>query len=181
MAVVDSYYYSLNAAIEKIEEIYRIQEFARNGSDITAVIQSVNSQIKSVSREEIATRNLEAGQHVVLLSYLCFRLEFFQTSRMDFKQFIMLEEIERVLSLFTDRENYTSKNMRSVNRIIKIMSKMDEHSAKLRFGLAYRYLRLFIILIIYRSSCNSSIIANLLLQQINLQNRMEGEKFEKTN
>lgn len=178
MVSSDNYHQCLSEIIQSVEKIYGIQELVQHGSDISTVLKAVNAEVMSIEKSKVASRNLEVGKQIVLLAYICFRLEFFHTSRLDFRQFLMLEEIDRVLELFVCRENYTSKNMRSVNRVIKLMAKMDESSAAIRLGLAYRYLRCFIIMIIYNSACNASIVANLLLQQLRIQNSIEGRVRE---
>lgn len=174
MVVSDSYAASLGGICDRIEEIYAIKDFVeRQNSDIVSVIKMLDKNIVSLQKPDIAGWNAEAGKQIVLLSYLCFRLEFFQTLRLDFDMFCAVDEIRKVLLLFTDRNNFTGKNMRAVNRLIKLMAKSDETSTKIRYGLTYRFLRIFITLVMYDSSCNSSIVASFLLQQMDLQNKMK--------
>lgn len=180
MPAADSYYLGLRDAADEIERIYGIRQVISEGnSDISSIIRYVNPQVGSLGKEEIADRNIEAGKQIVLVSYLCFRFEFFRISRMDFNPFPAVDEIGRILGLFVYRDNYVNTNMKLINRIIKCMSKVDEKSTKVRYGLSYRYLRIFIILVMFNSSCNASIVANLLLQQMTLQNELERRSRER--
>lgn len=173
MAGSDSYTTSLGEICDRIEKIYSITDFMeQQNSDIVSIVRMLDSNIVSAEKPDVAAQNREAGKQIVLLSYLCFRLDYYQTLRLDFSVFYAVDEIERILLLFTDRKNFTSKSMRSVNRLIKLLAKTDAASTKIRYGLTYRFLRIFIVLVMYDSSCNSSIVASFLLQQLQLQNGM---------
>lgn len=109
---------------------------------------------------------------MVLLSYLVFRMSYFESIRLNFNQFPALQEIAKVLMLYRDRKNF-NRCVVQVNKVIKLLSEMDKMSAKLRLNMTYRYLRVFVVLIMYRNSCNSSIVAELLLSQMMLQSKKE--------
>lgn len=166
---MDAYSETLGSILCETERIYGI---ARNekelSEEIISIIKRIDSEVLSLSSEEILKRNTEVGKQMVLLSYLLFRLSYFESVRLEFGQFPALADIAEVLDLYREKKNF-NKCARKVNMIIKLLSEMDKTSAKIRLGMPYRYLRLFVVLVMYHNSCNASIVAELLLRQMLLQ------------
>lgn len=170
---MDAYNEQLGKILCEVERIYGIARTAQNlQENITAVIGRVDSELVGLEASEVTRRNFEVGKQMVLLSYLVFRMSYFESIRLNFNQFPALQEIAKVLMLYRDRKNF-NRCVVQVNKVIKLLSEMDKMSAKLRLDMTYRYLRVFVVLIMYRNSCNSSIVAELLLSQMMLQSKKE--------
>lgn len=168
---MDAYSEQLGNVLCEAERIYGIVTSEKDMScDVITVIHRIDSEVVTLQADEITRRNSEVGKQMVLLSYLLFRLSYFESVRLDFSKFPAMQEIANVLSLYRERKNF-GRCAAQVNKIIKLLSEMDKSSAKLRLEMPYRYLRLFVVLVMYRNSCNASIVAELLLRQMVLQSR----------
>ena len=77
----------------------------------------------------------------------------------------MLREVAEILDKFQDKKNF-NKCVAQLNKIIQVLNALDTKSVKARSGLGYRYLRIFVVLVMYRSSCNAAIVASFILSQI---------------
>lgn len=166
MAASDSYTNLLTTVIKELEDVYGISAFSEN--NIIDVINNTDDIVMKSSAADIAAKNVEAGKQVILVSYVFFRLGYFESVRLSFELFPAMDRVLEILDLFRDKRKF-NKSIRQLNQIIGIMAEVDNNSAKGRYGLGYRYLRIFIILVMYKSSCNASVIANFIIQQVMLK------------
>ena len=162
---MDSYGRELTEIAQSIEKAYGISDALKNASDIASVISTVNSVVLSLDAKALAARNEEVGKSVVLISYLSCRLKYFESVRLDYGNFPMLREVAEILDKFQDKKNF-NKCVAQLNKIIQVLNALDTKSVKARSGLGYRYLRIFVVLVMYRSSCNAAIVASFILSQI---------------
>lgn len=163
---MDSYVQAIGEIVEASEKVYLGRYGLSAKSNVVLAISTVSSRINELSNEEKVRMNEEVGKQIVLLSYLVFRLKYYHTKRLDFSMIPGMREVAEIALLFTERENVNSKNLRLVNKIVVALSKVDEVSMKARFGLGYRCLRLFMLLVLHGSFTNASIVATFILEQI---------------
>lgn len=163
----------LNEIVSKLEDVYGITECMKESNDAKTVITAMNKKIATLPKSEVAKCNQLVGDQFILLAYLCFRMDFYKTSILDFKPFSSVDKLFDTLDLFADKDSFTKENLAQMNWIVNNLAKADTESTNTRMGLAYRYLRAFIIVVLYNNTCNASVIANVLIQQINLQNSLQ--------
>ncbi len=162
----DSYTNLLTTAIGSLEEIYGVLSVKE--TDIVSVVKGIDNIIMNSDAEDIAVRNAEAGKQIVMVSYVFFRLGYFESVRLFYGLFPAMDRVLEILDLFRDKRKF-NKSVRQLNQIIGVLAEVDSTSAKGRWGLGYRYLRIFVILVMYKSSCNASVIANFIIQQVMLK------------
>lgn len=166
MAEMDSYVKALGSIVSESEKEY-LAPFSLGANDsIVKIIETVSKGITKIPKSTKVSKNEEVGRQIVLLSYLIYRLRFHGTKRLDFSNFPAMRELAEIVLRFTEKGGITGENLRSVNKIVTILSKVDERSTKARYGLGYRYVRLFMLLLLYGSYTNASIVANLILEQL---------------
>lgn len=171
MSSRDNYYNKLSEIADSIEEIYQLKQqnqlgVSYNKLGISTVIDYVRKQAEGMDSAQLGEYNLQVGRYTVLLAYLMERLSFFQKYEFSFESYPYLDIIADILIQFVRRNTITSDSLRQVNKIIEIMQDIDTKYVKFRFSLSYRYLRLFVLLILYRNYLNASIIAKMLLGQM---------------
>lgn len=171
MSGKDSYIERLATIILASEEIYGLT--ATNGLgvpysdlDVTEVVKLVGDGVVSLSKEEIYRRNVEVGKHMVLLAYLSTRLRFFGKVKLDYSVYPCMDVVANTLLSFTKKEMITQDILRELNKTVLVLSEVDYKFVNHRCGLGYRFLRLFLIMALYGSYCNASIIAVLILDQL---------------
>lgn len=169
---MDSYVKSLTEIAQSIESTYGITEIAKAASDIASIINGVDKLVLSLDAKEIASRNEEVGKSIVLLSYLSFRLEYFESVRLDFGNFPVMQEVAEILDLFQNKKNFNRCAVQ-INKVIQVLDAVDSKSMKARSGLGYRYLRIFVVLVMYRSSCNAAVVAQFILKQLLMKARLK--------
>ena len=162
----DSYTNLLTTAIGSLEEIYGVLSVKE--TDIVSVVKGIDNIIMNSDAEDIAVRNAEAGKQIVMVSYVFFRLGYFESVRLFYDLFPAMDRVLEILDLFRDKRKF-NKSVRQLNQIIGVLAEVDSTSSKGRWGLGYRYLRIFVILVMYKSSCNASVIANFIIQQVMLK------------
>lgn len=171
MASRDSYFNKLTEIVTDLENLYELNKENELGlvwvkANITDIVKHVQQSQKERSKDEIYELNKVAGKQVILLSYLSQRLHFFGKSELSFKDYPFLKEIVDILMRFTKRSSISGDSMRKVNRVIAILSDIDAKYVQFRFSLGYRYLRIFITMLLYQNFWNASVIANMIIEQI---------------
>ncbi len=169
MDTKDSYTTHLIKIVSELERIYDVPVMNLE-NDIRSIIKAVDKQAVESSAQLVSERNTEAGKQIVLLSYLNYRMIYFESIRLDFSIFPAMQTVADLLDLYRDRRNF-NRCARQINEIIRVLAEVDTRSAKARQGLGYRFLRIYVILVMYRNSCNASIVANMLLEQMLLKVR----------
>jgi hypothetical protein len=166
MAELDSYVKAIGDIISASEKEYFAPYKLDANCDIVKVVSTVSKGVSKVSNETKMLMNEEVGKQVVLLSYLIYRLKFHETRRLDFSNFPAMTEVAEILLLFTEKKNINPSNMKLINKVVLVMSKVDEASMKARYGLGYRSLRLFMLMLLHSSYTNASIVATFILEQL---------------
>lgn len=165
----DSYIVALSDIISDLENIYGLTEQV-NGTylwkfDIIDVIQAVKSKRNSIDSAIEYDMNIAAGKATVLLSYVSARMTFFNKKRLDYSSYPAMKTVGNILIQFTNSSTVTKDTIKLVNKIIVVLSQIDNKYVNHRYGLGYRYLRIFIVLILYGNYTNASVVADFILNQ----------------
>jgi hypothetical protein len=161
--VRDRRFVSLAYIIQELEKIYGINGDLTK-SPILEVKKKVTDDVKSLSKSELAKRNQEATTCIILLAYESNSMRFYNESRLTFNGFVELNKMAKILIQFTKRKTITKKSLNDVSKIIRLLDYVEK-SAKVRASLSYKYIRIFIVLLINSSTCNASIVADFILNQ----------------
>lgn len=170
MAKKDGYIATLSNTIIKIENAYGMQKM--RGSTpiadlpIVDVITYFNKVITSCDKEELGSINVAAGREVVLLSYVTQRMVYYNKKRLDYSKYKNMRTITKVLFAFTKQKTTDKKTLRSVNKIITLLDEIDKRHVSYRNALSYRFLRIFVVMIMHGNYCNASVVADFILNQI---------------
>lgn len=167
----DSYFVKLEEILQSVEQIYGLNEvnelnLAVNKLDITDILSITQQNVKNKKSEEIYKMNEEVGKQIILLSFLMQRLQFFKKLELSFSNYPLMSEIIEILSLFLSHDTISEDAIRKLNRIVAIIETIDKKYIKFRFALGYRYVRIFIIMILYKNYINASIVASLIISQV---------------
>lgn len=158
----DNYLDSLERVIENIENIY-ISDV--KDKTIIDVKDYVTRMVKELSKSSIDQLNDLAGKEIVLLSYISDRINFYQYCKLDFREYPLLEKVAKTLIQYNKASTINGKNIKDISKIIYLLAKV-ENDIELRVGLAYRYLRIFIVLMIFGSFCNAAIVSDFVIRQM---------------
>jgi hypothetical protein len=134
--------------------------------DIIDVVKYIKGNLKQQDPSKVYDINVSAGKSLVLLSYVSSRMKFFNKKRLDYSAYPYMKTVCKVLLNFTSSSTVNVDNVKLVNKIIVILSKIDERFVQYRYGLGYRYLRIFIIMILYGNYTNAAVVADFILNQI---------------
>jgi predicted YcjX-like family ATPase len=170
MTKKDRYVVTLNKILDNLEEIYGLNATV-NGDrlanlQIADVVAFYNNQINGFQKQDVSNLNAAAGKELILLSYLSQRMHYFNKKRIDFSHYPNMKIVSKILISFTKASSINEKSMRSINKIISLLVEIDKRHINLHNSLSYRYLRIFIILVMFGNFCNASVVADFLLNQI---------------
>lgn len=166
----DSYAEELAKIIYNLEVIYGLKQVV-NGTelikcDINSVLQHVKAERAKLGASQQYNANLQAGESLVLLSYVSMRMKYYNKKRLDFSNYPYMDMIAKILIKFTYGGTVTKEAILELNKIIVIMSQIDDNFVVHKFGLGYRYLRIFIILILYGNYPNAAVVADFIINQL---------------
>ena len=145
----DRYRQKLGEIIGQLEMLYGLGEQNELGVayvelDIETIMEYENQLIMGLSTEDKKVRNLDAGKSIVLISYIKDRLEFYGRRKLDYSEYPRADVIAQCLLRF---------------------NKLVSH----KFGLGYRYLRMFIVFALWGNYCNASVLAKFIINQLVLR------------
>lgn len=134
--------------------------------DIKEVVAEINHRVTTEGAEIIDSRNLAASKSLVLLSYISIRLKYYNKKRLDFSKYPGMRSAVRVLINFTKQRTVNMQTMRSLNKLIELLVIIEDDYVQYRRGLAYRFIRLFIVLVLYGNFVNAAVVADFILNQL---------------
>lgn len=166
----DSYLITLSNIVTDVERAFQLQNdnadsVKYSDLDIIELVNVLNVRVTTLDKEEIASMNEKAARSLVLLSYTRDRLDYFNKKRLDFSKYPGMLKISEVLLKFTKAKTVTENSLRDVNMIIELLAEIDSRYMNYRGGLGYRYLRAFVILVIFGNFFNAAIVARFILYQ----------------
>ena len=86
--------------------------------------------------------------------------------RLDFSKYPGMRSAVRVLINFTKQKTVNMQTMRSLNKLIELLVIIENDYVQYRRGLAYRFIRLFIVLVLYGNFVNAAVVADFILNQL---------------
>lgn len=134
--------------------------------DINNVLQYVKAECSKLGASQQYSTNLQAGESLVLLSYVSMRMKYYNKKRLDYKDYPHMKRVAEILLKFTYGGTVTKEAILDLNQIIVIMTQIDDRFVVHKFGLGYRYLRIFIILVLYGNYPNAAVVADFIINQL---------------
>lgn len=167
----DSYITTLSNIIINLETKYGLKKNNSDGTNysnlsIMEVKAIVEKDLKTKTKEEIEEINELAGQDIILLAYLVNRIKFYNYVKLDYRYYPLMDSIALILLKYTKASTINREAIYSTSKLIILLDELDKKEVRLRTGLAYKYLRIFIILVMYRSYCNASVVADFIIRQL---------------
>lgn len=169
--VMDSYLASLSSIVSEVESAYGLQ--SGNSSnvkyadlEIKDLINVLNNRVSTLGKVEITNMNTNAGNAIVLLAYVSARLDYFGKKRLDYSKYPGMKCVVDILLNFTKPDRINESVLRSVNSIVELLAEIDERYMNYRGGLGYRYLRSFVILVLFGNYFNAAVVASFILSQL---------------
>ena len=169
----DEYFKQLSSLLFKIEEIYDVNTVIEEGISLHKLpiyefAKYITADVRKLSNREKVDKNIRVGALMASISYINSRLKFMQIKKLDFTVFGGMNKLLGTLEKFLYKETSTKRALLELNGLLNILKHREEKSVNCTKTLAYRYLRLFYILIAYDNRVEASIIADLILNQIKI-------------
>lgn len=163
----DVYGSALSRILLATEKVYGIDSIDPDSTMTTLELKSrIETELKSMSREQVIKRNRLAGEHIMPLPFITMKMKFFGYIRLIYVDYPGLHQTVSVLLRFTNKDTITVEAYKDLNKIIILLNEIDKKQIQLKSHLAYRYLRMFVILLLNNNTFCASIFADLILNQI---------------
>lgn len=118
------------------------------------------------SKEEKRDACIKCGMYMASLTYINFKSNYRSTSVLDFSAHGRVDLLANLLIPFMKRKNVTSAVKDNVKSLVKYLELLEERNKDFIYSLSYRYIRLFIIFMIYGDYSHAGIVAELILNQL---------------
>lgn len=165
--MTDIYVSALSSILKGLEEIYSVKEIdPRNTMHFVELKKNLELQLKSMDKKDIEKRNKDAGEKIVLLTYIIAKMKFYGYVRLTYNSYPSLAKIVPALVKFTQKSTITPEAYKEVTKIVILINEIDKRQVQLKTQLSYRYLRMFVILIINRNLAAAAVFADLILNQM---------------
>ena len=166
----DNYMQALTNILFAVEEIYGLRDVVDGQPllhcDTKYIVGYFNQKLSDMSNTKVSELNARAGKELILLSYLTCRLRYFGKKRLDYSKYPNMRKVTKVLKAFTRMKYVNQESLRGINIVISLLVEIDKKYINFRNALGYRYLRIFVILVMFGNYCNASVVADFILNQI---------------
>ena len=164
--MADTYVTMLSRIVLSMESAYGLHNANANGEKIKdlpikSVLDYVKQSIESSTQDDINRKNQDVAKDIILLSYLARRIKYYGYYKLNYKKYPAVKNIARVL--------LTADCRKQLNTIIKILDELDKKQVAVRVGLAYMFLRIFIVMVLHGNLCNASIVADFIINQFSVR------------
>lgn len=175
---MDVYQRHLHNTVIEIEERYSLHTLLSPNIKVVDLgikefLEEVRKIYESSKEEDIKTMNIRAGQKVAMLAYLDNRLRFFNYVKLDFSVYPSLDKVVSTLKIFTNKDTLNKDSRGYANIIAETLEQIEERFEIYRKSLGYKFLRLFLVLLIFNNDTDASVVANLIVNQILISRRSD--------
>lgn len=161
--------------INAVEDIYELDVDVLTGAPDKlkdAPIQKLNekltARIKFTTAGNKREKNKKASAKIASLLYIGYSMQFNNVVRLDFNELTGESDIKRYLVKFVSVNSAIESKKTDLNAILFLLDSFEKSRMIGIFeDVAYRLLRLFYILVLYDNLIDASVVASLILQQIN--------------
>lgn len=165
--MADIYTSALSKVLLSVEKVYGIDKLDPDCSVTMLEIKSViEQQLKRMTKEDIVARNKKAGEQIVPLPFISMKMKYFGYVRLSYSKYPGMTQIVSVLLKFTNKDTVSTEAYKELNRIVVLLNEIDKKQIQLKTHLAYRYLRMFVILLLNNNTYCAAIFADLILNQL---------------
>lgn len=167
----DSYVQKLGEIVWELEQLYGLAETNDLGVqyvelEIGDVINYENSLIMSSSADAKKGRNFDAGKYTVLVAYINDRLNFYGKKKLNYSDYPRMDVVAQCLWRFLQKNTIDAQALNSLNKVIYVLQEVDSRFVQHKFGLGYRFLRMFIVFAMWGNYCNAGVLARFIIDQL---------------
>lgn len=165
--MTDVYVSALSNILKGLEEVYGIKTLdPKNTMLFVDLKKSLETQLKTMDKKAIRKRNKKACEKIVLLSYIVTKMRFYGYVRLTYNSYPSLDKVIPTILKFTQKSTITPEAYKELTKVIILINEIDKRQIQLKTQLSYRYLRMFLILVINRELAGASIVADFILNQM---------------
>lgn len=163
---MNNYTKIFSSTIKEIETIYGIRspDDPKGERGVLEVKDLIVNLVQESSIVDLQSKQIEIMNELIVLAYTQSELEFRNVKILRFSKLPGLQEYVELIAQFTKID--TAKKARGeVSKLISLLNEIDTNFVDVRRLIVYRYLRIFIVLIILNNLTGASVIAKLILCQ----------------
>lgn len=164
MVKMDKYVVELSRIITELEGLCGITDTMTGG--IEEVLNQCGEKFSSLPQGALKDLNFSVGHRILQLSYTKDRLAYYGKRKLDYSNYPMIRETAKALLAFTDKRQVNKNMLNELNTIIIILSGIEVKDPSVTGTLGYRYLRIFLVLVVYGLFCNASIVSRFIIEQL---------------
>jgi hypothetical protein len=176
---MDHYTKWLTEAVDALEKIYGL-DLVVDGKklvdmDIMQVAEHTFTCLEGKGKSFIEEKNVIAFNMIGFIAHLSARMEFYSHAKIEFRNFPMLGEVSEAMHFFLYEDRLDASTRDNGDIIATVLDRIDKKHLDLRYSLGYRYLRLFVLVLLYSGYTHLSILSRFLISQIERGNSNVGK------
>ena len=167
---MDKYLVELDKIASSIEEACGLNLVGDQGIpihnlQIDDVVQFCDNNSR-LPKQALKDLNVTISRQIVKLAYANARMNYFKKKKLDFSMIPCLSVVADALMCFTVKSVISNEQLIYVDKVIVILTEVVAKDKTAKNMLSYRFIRIFILLIIYGCNCSAGILADFLLHQM---------------
>lgn len=170
MAEQDVYTKALSTILNDLENVYGLKTVDKTGTrklcdlDVEECLLQLQDSITHSTKATRSEKDRKALKSIVHLSFISHRMKFYKKIRLDYSKYPNMGQVSEILLIFTNKIT-KSEELKKINSIIVILSQIDAKTAKMRNAMGYRFLRIFVVILLNGNISHASVIADFILNQ----------------
>ena len=170
MAEQDVYTKALSTILNDLENVYGLKTVDKTCTrklcdlDVEECLLQLQDSITHSTKAIRSEKDRKALKSIVHLSYISHRMKFYKKIRLDYSKYPNMGQVSEILLIFTSKIT-KSEELKKINSIIVILSQIDAKTAKMRNAMGYRFLRIFVVILLNGNISHASVIADFILNQ----------------
>lgn len=161
----------LSTIVLSLENVFGLNEENAIGlkisqADINVALEHARakySRLSDAARSSFSKKIIRLLDSLYKVTAICI---FKGVKRLNYADYANLEAMRDTLMMYTVETNITQKTISYCNIIAEILSDIDETKPNYKNSLSYKYLRMFVFLVIVGNYVAASCVATFILTQI---------------
>lgn len=170
-------YVWLDSICTQVEQVYGLRGSDELGElSFRKLVPALQPKIAEYNPVQLEKLNTRISDSMFKLSYLTARSRFLGSKNLSFDKLPKLSEVREALACFSEKKHLNKESRKKSNAVAAIIAYIDDMAITnnpdpyfndLRYnGLEYRYLRMFILVVLHHGYLEASIVAQYLLLQM---------------
>ena len=170
----DKYITELSRVVQNLENVCGLNMKNSSGVEyrsltVPEILEFCIETCASVPPQSLKELSKIAGKQTAKVTVINSRLSYYGKRKLNFEGYPLLSDIAKTLLKCTSKALTGTLKNTELQRMVTILSEIEKKDTTIKNTLSFRYLRVFLCLILYQSFYNAGVISDFLIKQMSTE------------